>query len=145
MHFLRRHFRQHSWWRLVWWLPTVVMVGYTLILAGLHTFAPADVVWLKVYMALFAFTSGPKLFFAVFSLAGYLIKKIFHTTYNYGNVLGIFVAISVVVSYFYACVYGIRQFVVNSTGAGMSANSFCWFCHAVPKLPLRWAYFLRPG
>ena len=69
MHFLRRHFRQHSWWRLVWWLPTVVMVGYTLILAGLHTFAPADVVWLKVYMALFAFTSGPKLFFAVFSLA----------------------------------------------------------------------------
>lgn len=113
MHFLRRHFRQHSWWRLVWWLPTVVMVGYTLILAGLHTFAPADVVWLKVYMALFAFTSGPKLFFAVFSLAGYMIKKIFHTTYNYGNVLGIFVAISVVVSYFYACVYGIRQFVVK--------------------------------
>ena len=33
--------------------------------------------------------------------------------------------------------------VVNSTGAGMSANSFCWFCHAVPKLPLRCGVFLQ--
>ena len=30
-------------------------------------------------------------------------------------------------------------------GAGSAANSFCWFCHAVPKLPLRWAYFLSAG
>ena len=55
-HFLRRRFRQHPWWRLVWWLPTLVMVGYTLVMASLRTFAPTDVVWLKVYMGLFAFT-----------------------------------------------------------------------------------------
>ncbi len=30
------------------------------------------------------------------------------------------------------------QLVVKSTGAGMSSNSRCWFCHAVPKLPFRW-------
>lgn len=28
---------------------------------------------------------------------------------------------------------GIRQLVVKSTGAGIWSNSFCWFCHAVPK------------
>lgn len=112
-HFLRRRFRQHPWWRLVWWLPTLVMVGYTLVMASLRTFAPTDVVWLKVYMGLFAFTSGPKLFFSIFSLIGYGVKRVFRTAYNYGNVLGIFVAIAVVVSYFYACVYGIRQFVVK--------------------------------
>ena len=45
----------------------------------------------------------------------------------------------------YVCFGGIRQFVVNSTGAGMFSNSFCWFCHAVPKLPLRWGYFFSSG
>ena len=30
------------------------------------------------------------------------------------------------------------QLVVNRMGAGMSSNSRCWFCHAVPKFPLRW-------
>ena len=40
---------------------------------------------------------------------------------------------------------GIRQLVVNSTVAGMPANSLCWFCHAVPKLPLRCGYFLSSG
>ena len=34
---------------------------------------------------------------------------------------------------------GMRQFVVNRTGAGRSANSTRWLCHAVPTLPLRWA------
>ena len=27
------------------------------------------------------------------------------------------------------------QFVVNKNAPGTSTNSFCWFCHAVPKLP----------
>ena len=40
---------------------------------------------------------------------------------------------------------GIRQLVVNRTGAGILANSFCWFCHAVPKLPLRCGYFFNSG
>ena len=37
------------------------------------------------------------------------------------------------------------QLVVNTTGAGMQSNSFCWFCQAVPKFPARWLYFLSPG
>ena len=32
---------------------------------------------------------------------------------------------------------GMIQFVVKRMGAGMSSNSDCWFCQAVPKFPLR--------
>ncbi|MGI6223250.1 MAG: metallophosphoesterase [Prevotella sp.] len=112
-HFLRKHFSHHPWWRLAWWVPTLIMTGYTLGLAELDSFAPTDVVWLKVYMGLFAFLSGPKFFFAACSFVGLGLQRLFRMRYNYGNVAGILVGISVIVSYFYACVFGIRQFEVR--------------------------------
>ena len=30
-------------------------------------------------------------------------------------------------------------------GAGRFLNSFCWFCHAVPKCPFKCGYFLSSG
>lgn len=112
-HFLRKHFRRHPWRRLAWWVPTLVMVGYTVALAGVRSFAPADVVWLKIYMGLFAFLSGPKFFFALCSFAGLGLQRLFRMRHNYGDMGGVFVAISVIVCYFYACVFGIRQFAVR--------------------------------
>ena len=112
-HFLRKHFRRHPWRRLAWWVPTLVMVGYTVALAGVRSFAPADVVWLKTYMGLFAFLSGPKFFFALCSFAGLGLQRLFRMRHNYGDMGGVFVAISVIVCYFYACVFGIRQFAVR--------------------------------
>ena len=36
-----------------------------------------------------------------------------------------------------------RQLVVNRKAAGTPSNSFCWFCHAVPKLPLSCGILLQ--
>ena len=36
-----------------------------------------------------------------------------------------------------------RQLVVNRKAAGTPSNSFFWFCHAVPKLPLELRVLLQ--
>ena len=53
--YIDRRFIRHKkgvWRRILWWMPTLAMIAYTLVFVFDRDFAPADVIVLNVYMFL---------------------------------------------------------------------------------------------
>lgn len=99
--------------KILWWLPCVVMVVYTLLLASIRNFAPTDLTWLNTYLFLFGFIVGPKAVFAVVSALGSVVRRIFHTRYNYGHRLGLLLGTVAVVVYVYGLTVGVGRIRVD--------------------------------
>lgn len=85
----RRLRARGSWARLLWWLPGIAMVAYTIALASIRDFVPSDLAWVNVYMFLVGLVVVPKAIFALFSGLGLLWCRLTHTRANYGNVIGV--------------------------------------------------------
>lgn len=87
-HYLR-HFKKITWWeRLLWWLPCIIMVGYTLGLVSIKNFAPDDLSWLNVYLFLVGLLIIPVALFSLFSLMGWGYCVLAHRRKNWGNYIG---------------------------------------------------------
>ena len=85
MHYWR-HRKGYTWWcRLLWWLPSVLMVAYSIAIASTRNFVPDEMMFINVYMMLVGLVVMPKMLFALCSGIGYLVCKYTHRRRNYGN------------------------------------------------------------
>lgn len=85
MHYWRHH-KGYTWWRrLLWWLPSVLMVAYSIAIASTRNFVPDEMMFINVYMMLVGLVVMPKMLFALCSGIGYLVCKYTHRRRNYGN------------------------------------------------------------
>lgn len=102
-HFLRRLHTRANLKRCLWWLPSVLIIICTLVLALQPDFAPRDSGLLNTYLFLLGLIVVPKFVFALCSATGYLVRRfITHSPRNYGNLVG---AVLVVILW-YILIYG---------------------------------------
>lgn len=113
LHYYRTRYLHRPLLRWLWWLPCVVMTGYTIGLASIHNFAPTDLTWLNLYLLLFGLFVGPKAIFALTSWLGSAVRKLFHTRYNYGHRIGIVLGTFAVMVYVYGLTIGIGRIKVD--------------------------------
>lgn len=113
-HYFRSHYRLPWWGRLLWWLPCLVILVYTIVLASMDNFAPQDQRWLEVYLLLLGLLTGPKAIFALCSSLGWIVRKtILPTRHNYGHYLGLALSAVAVVTYVYGLTIGFSQIRVK--------------------------------
>ena len=85
-HYWRR--RHTMWQRLLRWLPTIVLVAYTLFLTYEKSFIPDNPIIVYIYILLLGLIAIPKLVFVLFSMAGLGLCKLLHRRINIGNLIG---------------------------------------------------------
>lgn len=111
-HYIRH--RTNIWWkRLLWWIPGIVMVIYTIFLASVKNFAPDNLSWLNVYLFFVGFIVMPKAFFALCSLIGWGFCKLNHSRKNWGNIVGLILALITIYILFYGSTIGFRRLVIR--------------------------------
>lgn len=90
--YLDRHYWRHrltSGKRFTYWLPSIVLVCYTLILTYEKNFIPDNPTLLYIYLMLLAAIAIPKAVFMLCSITGLGICRLFGTKKNFGNLVGL--------------------------------------------------------
>lgn len=101
LRYLRR--RHCKWWkRVLWWLPCVGMVAYSIIMASVKGFAPANASVTNWYLLLLGIFVVPMFVFMLSSLIGLGICKLIRSKNNWGNLVGLFLIIAI----WYIVIYG---------------------------------------
>ena len=113
-----RHRCSSLWQRIALWLPCVAMCVYTLLLATVKSFAPERMEVLSLYLFLLGLLFIPKFVFFICSICGWGISRMLHRKgnrkrRNYGNLLGIALALCVVYIIIYGCTKGFSTIVVK--------------------------------
>lgn len=112
-HYYRTRYLHNRVIRVLWWLPCLCMMVYTVALSTIRDFAPTDLTWLNTYLCLLGLFIVPKAMFAVCSWLGSALRKIFHTRYNYGHRAGIAVGALGALAYIYGMAFGVGRIVVR--------------------------------
>ena len=86
------HYWRHKYsagQRLLRWLPSIVLVAYTLKLTYEKNFIPdnPDILW--IYLILLGLIAVPKAVFMLCSIVGLGVCKLFRSSKNYGNLVGL--------------------------------------------------------
>lgn len=110
---LRRKTRYLWWQRVLWWLPGLLMCAYTIFLATEKNFAPDSMAVLNVYLFLLGVFIVPKALFALCSLMGWGHCRFHHTKNNWGNLVGLILAIVAIVIVVYGSAFGFSKVVVR--------------------------------
>lgn len=114
LYFDRRKLRRRKMWqRLLRWLPTVAMMVLTVALAMERDFVPHEMTVLNIYLMLLGLIFAPKAIYVLCSLAGRFVRKIRHSRYNWGNLVGFFLAFFIVFVVLYGSFVGVRRLNVN--------------------------------
>ena len=101
LRYLRR--RHCKWWkRVLWWLPCVGMVAYSIIMGSVKGFAPANASVTNWYLLLLGIFVVPMFVFMISSLLGLGICKLIRSKNNWGNLVGLFLIIAI----WYIVIYG---------------------------------------
>lgn len=111
--YLRRRADMLLWQRLLWWLPEAVLAAYTIGLALIRDFAPADMTWLNVYLFMLGLVAVPKLLFVTCSAVGLLARRVSGARRNWGNYVGVALSVGAMYMLVYGSVVGIRKFAVR--------------------------------
>lgn len=99
--------------RLLWWMPSIVMVLYTIALSLPGDFAPADIFIVNIYLFLFGTLVVPKVIFVLFSCIGLVICRLFRLRTNPGNIAGLLFALLAVFITIYGSTVGFRRLEVR--------------------------------
>lgn len=91
-HYIKRLKRPTWWKRLLWWLPSLAVIAYTLFMAVQRDFAPHDAGLLNTYLFLLGFLIVPKFVFTVCSAIGWFVRRLCHSHRNYGHYVGVALA-----------------------------------------------------
>ena len=86
------HYWRHKYsasQRLLRWLPSIILVAYTLKLTYEKNFIPDNPAILWVYLLLLGLIAVPKAVFMLCSILGLGVCKLFHRRRNYGNLIGL--------------------------------------------------------
>ncbi len=114
LYFDRRKLRRRKMWqRLLRWLPTVAMMVLTVALAMERDFVPHEMTVMNIYLMLLGLIFAPKAIYVLCSLAGRFVRKIRHSRYNWGNLVGFFLAFFIVFVVLYGSFAGVRRLNVN--------------------------------
>ena len=114
LYFDRRKLRRRkTWQRLLRWLPTVAMMVLTVALAMERDFVPHEMTVMNIYLMLLGLIFAPKAIYVLCSLVGRFVRKIRHSRYNWGNLVGFFLAFFIVFVVLYGSFVGVRRLNVN--------------------------------
>lgn len=103
----------HSFRRLLWWWPSLLMLVYTGVLAVINDFAPDNLVALYVYLFLIGLIVVPKALYALCAFVGRIGCRITRSPYNYGKLIGLLLAIFAIVVLLYGSTRGFHTLKVN--------------------------------
>ena len=112
-HYLLRRKGYTTLKRVLYWIPAVVMLVSTCLLAAEKNFAPERTEWLFVYLLLLGIIVIPKAIFAICSFVGLVICRILHKRHNWGILLGLVLAFFTVYIVLYGSFIGNRRLTVK--------------------------------
>lgn len=95
------------------WLPTVLMVVWTVVLAMSRDFVPQDMTGLNIYLLILGIVFVPKAVFWLCSLVGGIVRRLLRKRYNWGSLVGIALAVPIAVMVVYGSTIGIRRLSVK--------------------------------
>lgn len=99
--------------RVLWWIPSALMLLFTFWMALLRTFAPTDSRILFVYLLLLSILVVPKAVYAICSAIGLGYCRMVHSRRNYGNLIGFFLSLFLLYVAIYGFFIGPRRFTVR--------------------------------
>lgn len=113
MHYWRHH-KGYTWWhRLLWWLPSVLMVAYSIAIASTRNFVPDEMMFINVYIMLVGLVVMPKMLFALCSGIGYQVCRYTHRRRNYGNIIWLPFAAGAIYIIMYGFIVGFGKLEVK--------------------------------
>ena len=107
--FLRR---LRWWWQLLWWVPSLLLIGLAWWLRRGADFIPADMTWLNIFLFCFAVTVVPKALFALCDTAGLLLAHWWTKGRVAGLAAGTLAVVATVVATCYGSFVGFYDFEV---------------------------------
>ena len=99
--------------RFLLWMPTIVMILFTLVLTRERNFAPDDINLLYIYLLLLGVYVIPKAIYALSSAIGLLYCRIRRTCTNYGHFIGIAFALFTIYVVIYGSLVGVNEITVR--------------------------------
>lgn len=99
--------------RLLLWLPAMVVIAYSAYLTLLPNFLPENPVLEDIWFVVMAFGAVPQFVFAFFSFVGGQCRRLMHGIKNWGNLLGMAMAIIAFFSFIYGFTIGFRKMEVK--------------------------------
>ena len=102
-----------AWQRALRWLPALLMGVWTVVLALKRDFVPRDLTMLNVYLVVLGVYFVPKAIYVLCSAVGRLVRKLFRVRYNWGNLVGIVLAILSAYVVVYGSFVGVRRLNVK--------------------------------
>lgn len=99
--------------RIVRWLPSVLLIAYTLVLTYEENFIPDNPTLLYIYLLLLGLIAVPKVVFMLCSIIGLGICRLFRGKKNYGNMVGLLMLPVIWYILFYGSFVGFQKMEVN--------------------------------
>lgn len=99
--------------RIMRWLPSVLLIVYTLVLTYEENFIPDNPTLLYIYLLLLGLIAVPKAIFMLCSIIGLGICRLFRKKKNYGNMLGLMTVPVIWYILFYGSFVGFQKMEVN--------------------------------
>ena len=99
--------------RLVRWLPSILLIAYTLVLTYEENFIPDNPTILYIYLLLLGLIAVPKLVFMICSIMGLGFCKLFRRKKNFGNMIGLLAIPVIWYILFYGSFVGFQKMEVN--------------------------------
>lgn len=99
--------------RVLSWLPTLAMMVATVVLALERDFTTPDQAAENTYLLVLGLYFIPKAVYVISSIVGRIVKKLSHSRYNWGNLVGMVLGLIIVYVMLYGSFIGVRRLNVN--------------------------------
>lgn len=99
--------------RLLRWLPTIVLIAYTLMLTYERNFIPDEPAVIYLFLFLLGLIAIPKMVYMIFSMIGLGFCKLFRKRINIGNLIGLICVLAMWYMLFYGSFIGFNRLEVN--------------------------------
>ena len=114
LYFDRRKWRRRSVLaRVLSWLPTLAMMVATVVLALERDFTTPDQTAENAYLLVLGLYFIPKAVYVLCSIVGRIVKKLSHSRYNWGNLVGMVLGLIIVYVMLYGSFIGVRRLNVH--------------------------------
>lgn len=114
LYFDRRKWRRRGVLvRVLSWLPTLAMMVATVVLALERDFTTPDQTAENTYLLVLGLYFIPKALYVLCSIVGRVVKKLSHSRYNWGNLVGMVLGLIIVYVMLYGSFIGVRRLNVN--------------------------------
>ena len=114
LYFDRRKWRRRGVLvRVLSWLPTLAMMVATVVLALERDFTTPDQMAENTYLLVLGLYFIPKAVYVLCSIVGRIVKKLSHSRYNWGNLVGMVLGLIIVYVMLYGSFIGVRRLNVH--------------------------------